>query len=167
MLQIYKSNLNYKAEFNKLAIKIKKILGNNISIEHVGSTALNNVDGKGIIDILIGVKDINELNIFKDKLISAGYYSSDHDNHGDYIFLASSKSETILGDYHIHLVLFDSKKFNDYINLRNYFNNNPDRAKEYSDLKHKLAKLTDNNRREYKRLKSEYIEAILKKLDNK
>lgn len=165
MLQIYKSNLNYKSEFNKLAIKIKKILGNNISIEHVGSTALKNVDGKGIIDILIGVKDIDELYKFKDKLISAGYFSSENNNHGDYIFLASSESETTIGDYHIHLALFNSKKFNDYINLRNYFNNNPDKAKEYSDLKYKLAKLTGNNRREYKRLKSEYIEAILEKFN--
>lgn len=165
MLQIHQSQLDFTKEFNKLKNNLLKILGNK-TIEHIGSTALKNVDGKGIIDILVGASDEVEMNKIQAKLIKSGYFSKSTDKHSDYIFLSSTPAETTLGDHHIHLTIKDSKKFIEYIKLRDYFINNPDKAKEYSDLKHRLIKTTQNNRKDYKKLKSDYIEKILSDINS-
>ncbi len=162
MLQIYRSQINYEYKFRQIRDRLLPVIGDKVTIQHVGSTALKNVDGKGIIDILVGVDDGSKLVDYRDKLIANGYFSKPSDNHGDYIFLSSTDAETTIGDHHIHLALANSKKYIEYIKLRDYFTNNPDKAREYSDLKHKLVEQTCGNRHEYRRLKSEYIEKILR-----
>lgn len=55
----------YDPIFPKLFIKeknrLKKFLGRTVLIEHVGSTAIPGLGGKGIIDIAIAAPDKNDL----------------------------------------------------------------------------------------------------------
>lgn len=162
MLKLYKNSSKNKLIYNKLALKIKAVLGDDIFIEHVGSTVLGNVDGKGIIDILVGLKDVTDLRLASDKLIKMGYFAGKNNNPADgYVFLASTQSETGKGDSHIHLALSNSQRFNDFLKIRDFFINNPEKAKEYSDLKHQISKTAKFQREDYKRIKSQYIESIL------
>lgn len=169
MLGLNKNIGQYKMQFQEIADKLRSILGQSIIIEHVGSTALDNVDGKGIIDVLIGFKDKKQIEIASKLLVKAGYFVGNHNNPDEgYVFLASTPDETKEGDNHIHLALENSKKFTEYIKLREYFRSNPIKAKEYSDLKYKIAKSSGFQRDKYRQIKSEYIENILKNFsDNK
>ena len=163
MLKLYKYNPDFINQFATERDRLNEVLGDEYIIEHVGSTAVPGLDGKGIIDILIGCDDFDQIKMCAEKLVKNGYFWGRNKSvDPNYIFLASSEKDTTIGDFHIHLALKDSKFFMDYIKIRDYLRNNPDVAKKYSDLKYKIAESTDFDRQEYKKQKSQFIEEILK-----
>ena len=50
-------NDNFRQLYREEELKLRNILGNNIIIEHCGSTAIPGLGGQGIIDILLGSKE--------------------------------------------------------------------------------------------------------------
>ncbi len=62
-----------KKIFEREKNELLKNLGSNVSIEHVGSTAIPNMVGKNIIDILVGAKDEKEFDDFKIKIKKWGF----------------------------------------------------------------------------------------------
>ena len=163
MLKLYKSRKSFHKIFIINQQSLQKILGDFCVIEHVGSTAVSGVGGKGIIDILIGLEDDRQIDEAVKKLVNNGYFSGrNSQGRRDYVFLASTEEDTTLGDTHLHLVLKKSKDFKDFIKVRDFLRQNPEEAKKYSELKYKIAKETGYNREEYKRQKSKLVETILK-----
>jgi GrpB-like predicted nucleotidyltransferase (UPF0157 family) len=163
MLKIYKSRKDFPKTFVINQKKLRNILGVFCAIEHVGSTAVPGVDGKGIIDILIGFDNEEQIKEAVVKLMDNGYFSGRSiSSRTNRIFMASSEDDTTLGDIHLHLVMKDSKDFSDFIKVRDFLRQNPEEAKKYSELKYKIAKETGYDREEYKKKKSKFIEAILK-----
>ena len=69
--QFRKYNLKYKKQFQLEKRKLKKFLPD-LKIEHIGSTAIEELGGKGIIDIMVGGKKRNLPSSFK-KLEDKGY----------------------------------------------------------------------------------------------
>ena len=82
--------------------KLRINIPQNIPITHVGSTAIPNMYGKNIIDILIEAKNGEEFNKISKILINEGYISSDKSKTEIYQFFASKKEETVSGDIHIY-----------------------------------------------------------------
>lgn len=164
MLGIYKSNSGFQEQYSDEKGRLIGILGSKCIIGHVGSTAIPDLDGKGIIDILIGFSSEVQIKNAVGRLLDNGYFSSRKKSlKNDYVFLASSEEDTTIGDFHLHLALIDSEKFNDFIKIRDYLLDNPNMAKEYGELKYNIAKNTKNNRDEYKKQKSIFVENILNK----
>jgi len=158
--QDYKYNVNlYKNNEQKL----KNLLGNSVSINHVGSTAIPNMVGKNIIDILVGAKDKEEFNLFSNILKNNGYYPSKNSKTDIYEFFASSESETKDGDIHIHLAKIDTERYNDFLILKNYLLKNPSKALAYSKHKEDILKNKTSDRNEYRKIKSEYVISLIKK----
>ena len=62
-------NEKYPMLFKKEKSKLKKIFPKNAVIEHIGSTAIPNLGGKGVIDLYVTVKN-KEIKNTKKKLIS-------------------------------------------------------------------------------------------------
>lgn len=167
MLRIYKNQKNSNKRYLISKKRLRQILGDTMPIEHVGSTAVPDMNGKGIIDILIGLEDENKINEVEEKLINFGYFESNSGRKAkDYAFLASSKEETKPGDVHIHLAIVDTDRFDDFIRLRNYLRKYPDIAKKYSDLKYKIAKQSNFERNKYKEIKSEFVSNLIKEARN-
>ncbi len=165
MLKIYKSKKSFGRLFIAIQKDLKKILGDDCAIEHVGSTAIPGVDGKGIIDILIGFDNQGQIIKAANKLLRHGYFSARKrlEDQNDRVFMSSSNEDTTIGDVHLHMVLKDSVDFINFIKVRDFLRQNPDEAKKYSELKYKIAKETSFNREEYKNQKSKFIEKILMK----
>ena len=130
--QNYKKN---KTLFNKIKKELRIKIGEDYPITHVGSTAIPNMYGKNIIDILIGVKDNKELDIVTEKLIDLGYFVSRKIMNDNYRFLSSIEEETGSGDIHIHLGILYTKRYSEFIILRNYLLNNADEVINYSNFK--------------------------------
>ena len=59
MLNIHQYSEELPAQFKVKAEQIRRALGEEAAIEHVGSSAVG-IGGKNIIDILVGVKNIRE-----------------------------------------------------------------------------------------------------------
>ena len=155
--QNYKEN---KKIYNKVLKKLRKKMGKEIPIDHVGSTALPNMYGKNIIDILVGVPDENDMDKYSDILKEMGYFPGSH-NSGNYRFFASTEEETRVGDVHIHLVYINTDRYKDFIILRDYLLINKAEKKAYSDFKKEIIKKGTVIRNDYKTVKSEYVSELL------
>lgn len=163
MLNLYQSSPDFADKFAIERDRLADILGSEYVIEHIGSTAVPGLDGKGIIDILIGCGNHDQIKVCAQKLVENGYFLGRHKSADpNYIFLASSQDYTTIGDFHIHITLKDSQMFLDFIKVRDYLRNSPKSAKKYSDLKYGIAEGTGYSRKEYKKQKSQFIDSILK-----
>ncbi len=156
--QNYKEN---KKMYKRIEHNLRKILPKDVQIEHVGSTAIPSMYGKNIIDVLIGVENNSDFENISNILEDNNYIPSEKSKTDTYQFFASTSNETESGDTHIHLVIKNTQRFNDFIILRNYLLNDKKEAKNYSDLKRKLIKDGVTDRKEYKKKKSEYVSNLL------
>ena len=105
MITLVRQNyLKNKRLFNKIRIQLAVSLVKDIKIEHVGSTAIPNMSGKNIIDVLVGAPNIELLETLASKIEELGFFPSTKNNvDSGCLFFASSQSETESGDTHIRL----------------------------------------------------------------
>lgn len=166
MVELEKQDyLKNKELYQKIENKLRKDIDINIPINHVGSTAIPNMYGKNIIDILIGVENNLEFDKIKNILEKNKFYASPKKNE-IYQFFASTKEETKSGDIHIHLVIKDTDRYNEFLILKDYLLNNEEEAKKYSDFKRNLIKGGIINRDDYKNIKSKYVSDLLERAKN-
>lgn len=162
MVELVRQNYSKnKKIFNNIKRQLQKELGINIKIDHVGSTAIKNMHGKNIIDILIGAEDIDNLNKISKKLINMGYCPGKNISDNINRFFASTYEETKSGDIHIHLVIKDTERYKEFLLLRDYLINNKDIAKNYSDFKRELIANNIKDRKEYKKIKADYVSNLI------
>ena len=159
-VQDYFKNKQTYAEKEKLLLSA---LGNNTEINHVGSTAIPDMCGKNIIDVLVGAKNQEEFERFKEIIVWLGYFASQNSKTEIYQFFASRQGETGEGDSHIHLVVMDTERYNDFLILRDYLLANKKEAEDYSNHKKKLIEMGVVDRKEYRRVKSEYVSALIER----
>lgn len=145
----------YEKLFEKIKNKILKLSKKKLEIEHIGSTAVKNLGGKGIIDISIGIKKWDEADKILKILKKLGFKHFHPIENGD--LFASTKAQCDEGDYHVHISLVDSKKYKEVIAFRNFLRRHPAEAKKYARLKKEILKKCDGNRKQYKKLKNKYF----------
>jgi GrpB-like predicted nucleotidyltransferase (UPF0157 family) len=150
----------WKEEYIREEQKLKKILRKfDIHYEHVGSTSVPGMISKPIIDVAIGVPDINTCYQVKDMLIDAGYYFREHAGDMDRLFI--TKGNENCRTHNIHIEIYGGDSWNNHILFKQQLISNPDYAKEYSRLKKILAQKYENNRLEYTKSKDEFIKGVL------
>lgn len=163
MIEIVKQDFKEnKRRYNKLVEKLKIKLPNEVQITHIGSTAIPNMYGKNILDILIGVKDISQFDEVCKILKDIGFIASAKNKDKDYQFFSSSSKETKEGDVHIHLSIIHTNRFKEFILIKEYLLKNKDEAQKYSNFKRKISR-DKIERNEYKRIKSEYVSELLER----
>lgn len=163
MLCIYKYSETFPSLFEKEKKKIEKILGKFCIIEHIGSTAIEGVDGKGIIDIMLAFENQNDIEPAIKLLQKNGYFLAENnaDRNGR-IFMASVKiGESDFGDIHLHLNTQNNDDFLNVILFRDYLRSHPKEKQEYIDLKYQLFKIVNGDRKKYTQSKSDFIQKIV------
>ena len=142
-------------------LTLKNILGDIAAdIQHIGSTSIKAIKAKPIIDIAVAVNDFEAVLQKRAELEKA-----------DVIFRFDERPEQLLfvmGDFekdtrshHIHVVLYDSDEWNNYINFRDYLNSNIEAAREYESVKLRLAEKYPDDRIAYTDGKQEVIDRLL------
>ena len=156
--------VGFKKIFESREKDIRECLGPRPRIEHFGSTAVPDLAGKGVIDILIGFRSGAELQAAVPKLISHGYFLSKkgQSKRGDRNFLSSREKESRVGDVHVHLVLGKSEDFKRVLRFRNRLRRNKKLRESYLKIKKEAAGSAGGKRELYTKLKSEFIEAASK-----
>lgn len=164
MLFLEKQNFaENKQKYKKISNYIKRNISSDLDIHHVGSTAIPNMYGKNIIDILIGAKTNQDFKIISDKLLELGYYTKPYNQDSIYKFFSSRKEETTSGDSHIHLVIISSERYKQFLYLKEYLLHNRDETKKYSNFKLQLIKNGVDDRKKYKKIKSKYVDELIKR----
>lgn len=150
----------FEAEKMRMLTQINKA----IHIEHIGSTAVPGLGGKGIIDIAILAKK-NEMAEISRALQNLGYEFRPSFSTSDrlyfVIFLPDPKKET--RRYHIHLTHPGSPIWEELIGVRDYLKQHPDAVKEYEEIK-KQAVQNHQEGKEYRKIKDPFLKKILSSL---
>ncbi len=161
-VELLPHNPQWKDTANETIVLLKSLLQDiAIDIQHVGSTAIQNISAKPIIDIAVGVDALDSIKPYIGLLEENGIMFRKEDVKEQLLFVIGD-FEKEFRTHHIHVVEWNSIAWNNYINFRDYLNAFPEYAKEYDDLKKKLASEFADNRGNYTTGKHEFIDKILK-----
>ena len=155
-------SIEWEMSASEIIDKLKDILKDDIiDAQHIGSTSIVHIYAKPIVDIVVGVSDFERIMKHNEELNQAGIIYRREDHPGQHLYICGDLENNIHTHY-IHVVIWEEKQWNNYINMRDYLNSNRDKAKEYSELKLKLAMEYSEDRIAYTEGKCEFIEKILR-----
>lgn len=141
--------------------ELKCLLGDiAIDIQHIGSTAISSIHAKPIIDLVIGVYDLNDIMKYIAVLGENGFLFRGKDIPGQVLFVKGD-FEKDYRTHHIHVVKWNDDAWNHYINFRDYLNAFPEKAMIYDERKQKLAIQFSEERRQYTEGKRQLIDELL------
>jgi GrpB-like predicted nucleotidyltransferase (UPF0157 family) len=128
-------------------------------IHHVGSTAVVGLESKPVIDILVGVRSLEESRASFDRLAGLGYLYAPYRSAEMHWFCKPDPSRRT---HHLHLVPTASARFRDELAFRDRLRANRDVAREYGALKRRLAVEFEHDREAYTEAKTDFILATLR-----
>ncbi|AEE16473.1 GrpB family protein [Treponema brennaborense] len=133
---------------------LKKILPPNARINHIGSTSVNSIWAKPIIDILVEASTEADFECIKASLIDIGFtFMSRSSNR-----ISFNKGYTENGFaekvFHLHLRYVGD---NDELYFRDYLREHTEIAKEYEKMKLELWKKYEHDRDGYTNAKTDFI----------
>lgn len=150
----------WKQDFLKIKADIMTMLENLIiGVEHVGSTSVQGLSAKPIIDIDVVIKDETYLKVVISALEKMGYQ---HEGNlgivGREAFKYDGKEH--LKKHHLYVCPQDSLELKRHIAFRDYLRAHPDAILEYSLIKEEGAKRYPDDIEGYIAYKTPFIEKI-------
>jgi GrpB-like predicted nucleotidyltransferase (UPF0157 family) len=158
----------WSAEYETESNKISAELGSNLLLEihHIGSTAIPGMAAKPIIDILLIVHEWSERARVIQALQKLGYvYWAENPEPGRMFFVKGMPPFGARRTHHVH-VFDDVAGRKRRIFFRDYLRLHADTAREYMELKRRLAEQFSNDRDAYTRGKDEFIGRICAGMKN-
>lgn len=151
-------------EFSECAAMLREVWRDNlIDVQHVGSTSIPSICAKPILDVAVRLKSMADMDV--EALTAKGYsYEGPHFGSVEYqVFVLRGENQLSL--HHIHVYGPAEKGFDQLVGFRDYLNSHPDAAKEYEEIKFRLAEVHAENRSAYTKGKSAFILSIYDKLE--
>ncbi len=163
-IHIEKYTPEWKTKFEDEKKLLTQVLsGVTFQIEHIGSTSVEGLGAKPVIDILIGLSDFSIADKQVTKIIKTGYhYLNQYEDTMPYRRFFT-KDDKAIRTHHIHMVQLDAEFWKRHIAFRNYLRNHPKELQEYDSLKKELASKEWKDGNEYAEAKSEFIRMIEQK----
>ena len=132
-------------------------------IEHVGSTAVFGLGGKGIIDLAIAAnkKDIDKIS--QCLQMDLGYIFRESGSAFERWFFRIDLPDVEEGirRYHLHLTFPESHEWETLLLFRDYLRSHPEDVAKYAELKKSLVSLVKGDGVEYRKEKNPFFEDIL------
>ncbi|WP_432361938.1 GrpB family protein [Sporosarcina sp. UB5] len=158
----------YREEYKKLFVQEKKLLESLIGehvvdIQHIGSTAIKGIAAKPIIDVMIGVRSMDDVKQFdKYRLKDADIYHLGRvEIEGKAVFAKFSDLEELTKTHVYHVVEYGGDWWKQHTHFRDYLNEHRDIAQKYEALKQELALKYPDNERKYTDAKKACVDEVL------
>ena len=150
----------WKTDFEEIKREIESTIGDlAVCIEHVGSTSVEGLSAKPIIDIDVVISDYSVFDSLVSKLVAIGYIHEGNLGIKDReAFKYSDKPH--LQTQHLYVCPQNSIELLRHITFRDFLRNNPDAVKKYSEVKENAAKLFPDNIDKYIEYKTPCIEKL-------
>jgi GrpB-like predicted nucleotidyltransferase (UPF0157 family) len=165
---------NYNPSWPEDFRKIKEtILANisisNLKIEHIGSTSVENLASKPIIDIDIVYEEGSNFKIIKAGLENLGYYHNGNQGvTGREVFKRTKQTiDHFLLDtipHHLYVCHITNDEYNRHVIFRNFLRSNEKARMEYERLKRAIAVEAMQERKKYAQLKEEKAKTFIEKI---
>ena len=147
----------YRVETDRLS---RGIADDTIRFEHVGSTAVEGLPAKPVIDILATVDSIDTADSLVEPLGEMGYELRPDDR--DRLFFARGAAES--RTQYLHVAEAESAYATQMVVFRDHLRENPDVAAAYAELKRSLAEQFPEDRDSYTEGKSAFVTRVLDEL---
>jgi GrpB-like predicted nucleotidyltransferase (UPF0157 family) len=134
-------------------------------IQHVGSTSVEGIAAKPILDIVVGVDDLGSVESVVNHLVGAGFIDrgAGEASIGRLVVRESSPEVRIV---HVHIVGFDTQNWRDYVDFRDELRNDALVRDQYEDVKRTLASRFSKDRKLYRTAKNAFIRKTLQVLSS-
>lgn len=132
-----------------------------LEFEHVGSTAVEGLAAKPIIDLLAVVEDADDATALVPVLEDNGYEHRPNDGVPDREFLARGPRTN--RTHYLSLVERDGDCYREQVAFRDYLRERSDVAAEYEALKRELAEEYPDDRSAYTERKGRFVERVLER----
>jgi GrpB-like predicted nucleotidyltransferase (UPF0157 family) len=127
------------------------------TIEHIGSTGVDALDAKPIVDIAILVDSVERVPEIQNPLYALGYtYVGEYGLPGRHFFTKGDPRE-----FHLHLVDRTTDHWNRWLRFREILKEDPAVRRRYQALKRALARKYRHEREKYTAGKTEFIDHVL------
>jgi rfaE bifunctional protein nucleotidyltransferase chain/domain len=144
--------------------RIMEAIGGYVAaVEHVGSTAVPNLAAKPVIDLMVGLRRLEDAAACVGPLGELGYdYVPEHEAimpERRYFRRGPSGAST----HHLHMVELGGEFWVEHLLFRDYLRAHPDAAREYEELKRVLAAAHGSDRGAYTEAKTDFIRSALER----
>lgn len=154
IIEVVAYNPEWKVKFEDEKKRLAGILWTNAEdIQHIGSTSVPGLSAKPTIDIMVLVRELNDVDEKNGEMSKAGYKA-----YGEYGIPGRrffSKTELISEEdwvnvFHVHVFKSDDR-YNSlrHLAVRDYLRTHPDRAEQYGSLKVSIASAHRNDNEAY------------------
>lgn len=117
---------------------------------------------KPLIDILIGVRSIEEGYLMIPHLKGLGYlFWEDNPNPDRMLFIKGMPPYGPKRTHHIHVVIYEDRIWEEKLLFRDFLRKNPQKAMQYEKLKKELAIFYAYDREAYTHLKADFVKNCL------
>ena len=163
-VEVMPYNPEWKTAFCRIKEMLEGYVGDLcIAIEHVGSTSVEGLSAKPVIDVDVVITGYEQLPLIVMKLSEAGY---EHEGNlgveGREAFKRTRNDEYM--SHHLYVCPVDGKGYQEHIAFRDYLRCNAEALRAYEDLKLDLAQQYKFDRDGYGRNKTDFISNILNHL---
>lgn len=130
-----------------------------LAIEHIGSTSVEGLSAKPIIDMAVGVRHLSDFDKVKEKFMVEPYSVKEDSTEGEILVRKGNEDNRT---HFIHVMELDSKRYMESILFRDYLRKNIRALEKYEELKKDLAVKYVDDRKKYTASKNEFINEIIK-----
>lgn len=157
--QLLLSHSSWKEKFQAEKDELQKIFGDTaINIEHIGSTSIDGLPSKPIIDIAVLIEKREDADKFIKLLDRLSYRYDKENSSGERHFFRKGDPT----EFHLSIAYADKGSFwKRQLLFRDYLRNHPEARDEYARLKENLLKEDPTGKDGYIGGKSEFIQRIL------
>ncbi|MEM2905857.1 MAG: GrpB family protein [Candidatus Bathyarchaeia archaeon] len=141
--------------------RILSVIGHKVlALEHIGSTAVPGLGAKPIIDIMACVSGPSDADECIPLLAGIGYLDVTREEGDPDWYCCLGKASHSVG-YHLHLVRYMGDFARKHLLFRDFLRSHPDTAREYYELKKRMAARYGSDRRAYTESKTSFIEGVV------
>lgn len=150
-------NPQWAVLYEEEAARLREALGSVVlGMEHYGSTSIPGIKAKPIIDILVGVRRLDDALDHIAAMSAIGYdYAADAGVPRHHIF-----GKGVARTHIVHFVEYDSDRWHEAVRFRDRLRAEPDEAAAYERLKTELAAMHPNDRAAYTEGKTSFVERV-------
>ena len=158
-VQVVEYDAEWPAIFEQVRAYVwPAVSGIALSVEHVGSTSVQGLSAKPVIDACIVVASREDVPACIERLAGIGYV---HRGNLDVPDREAFHRPDHLPVHHLYLSPRDSLSLKNHLGFRDYLRSHPDAAREYGELKASLARRFPADMDSYIAGKTEFILRIL------
>ncbi|MCM3439255.1 GrpB family protein [Metabacillus halosaccharovorans] len=153
---------NWEESYRKEEKLLNEIFINElVDIFHIGSTSVPAIGyAKPIIDILIIVKNIENVDVYNDKMQTFGYEPRGENGISGRRYFPKGKEKRT---HHVHIYQIGNENIEKHLSFKHYLLNHPEEAKKYGDLKIELANKFKDHTHQYQKGKEAFVNELVEK----